>query len=103
MKILLAFFIAVMFVGCATIPQGSSPSSSPLVSGNGQVKPILFLAKLKVLPVISTLFGFIPFGRTNIEKAINEAIENITAIILSMLLIMLAALIALSDLLLHYL
>jgi hypothetical protein len=65
-----------MFVGCATIPQGSSPSSSPLISGNGHSRSYKILGNAEGSAGHFSLFGIIPFGRTNIDKAIKEAIDE---------------------------
>jgi opacity protein-like surface antigen len=74
MKILLFFFVVVMFVGCATIPQGTTPSSSPLVAENGTVKTYEIIGNSEGSAGHFTLFGFIPFGRTDIDEAIQNAL-----------------------------
>ena len=75
MKTLLLFFVVVMFVGCATIPQGITPSSSPLVSPDGKSRTYEVVGKSEGSAGHFTLFGFIPFGRADIDEAINEAIS----------------------------
>lgn len=74
MKILLFFFVIVMFIGCSTIPQGTAPSSSPLIMENGKIKHYEIVGPGEGSAGHFTLFGFIPFGRTDIDKAINNAI-----------------------------
>jgi len=74
MKTILFFFVAVLFVGCATIPQGTTPSSSPLISENGTAKTYEIIGNSEGSAGHFTLFGFIPFGRTDIDAAIHSAL-----------------------------
>ena len=76
MKMILFFLVAVLFVGCSTIPQGTTPSTSPLIAENGTAKTYEIIGNSEGSAGHFTLFGFIPFGRTNIDKAINEALAK---------------------------
>lgn len=74
MKLLLFFSVVILFAGCATIPQGTTPSSSPLISVDGKAKTYEVLGNSEGSAGHFTLFGFIPFGRTDIDEAIQDAL-----------------------------
>lgn len=76
MKLLLLILLALSLVGCATIPQGTSPAASPLISEEGKPKTYEVLGKAEGSAGHFTLFGFIPFGRANIDAAIQEAVAQ---------------------------
>jgi opacity protein-like surface antigen len=63
-------------IGCATIPQGTAPSSSPLIDKSGKDINYEVLGTSEADAGHFSLFGFIPFGRADIDEAINEAIQK---------------------------
>jgi len=76
MKHLIIALILLTLVGCATIPQGTAPSSSPLISTAGEDIKYRLLGPSEASAGHISLFGFIPLGRTDIDAAITEAINN---------------------------
>lgn len=68
--------VALSLFGCATIPQGTTPAASPLISEDGKQKSYEVLGKAEGSAGHFTLFGFIPFGRTNIDAAVQEAVAH---------------------------
>lgn len=64
------------FIGCATIPQGTAPSASPLVSEDGKPKKYQVVGRAEGNAGHFTLFGFIPFGRSDIDAAVQDAIAT---------------------------
>jgi opacity protein-like surface antigen len=63
-------------VGCATIPQGTAPSASPLISEDGKPRQYQVLARAEGNAGHFTLFGFIPLGRSDIDAAIHDAVAT---------------------------
>jgi opacity protein-like surface antigen len=77
MKTLSIFLISLLtFVGCATIPQGTAPSASPLVSEDGKPKEYQIVGRAEGNAGHFTLFGFIPLGRSDIDAAVQDAIKT---------------------------
>lgn len=74
--IFILILFSIWFIGCATIPQGTSPAASPLISEEGKPKTYEVLGKAEGSAGHFTLFGFIPFGRANIDAAIQEAVAQ---------------------------
>jgi len=70
------FFALLLLAGCATIPQGTAPSSSPLVSEDGKTREYQVVGRAEGSAGHFTLFGFIPFGRSDIDAAIQDAIAT---------------------------
>jgi len=63
-------------IGCATIPQGTAPSSSPLIDKSGKDIKYEVLGTSEADAGHFSLFGIIPFGRADIDEAISEAIKK---------------------------
>lgn len=76
MKKFLSLILVSTLAGCASIPQGTAPSATPLVSENGISRSYEVLGRGEGSAGHFTLFGFIPFGRTDIDKAIHEAVAT---------------------------
>jgi opacity protein-like surface antigen len=69
-------FIVSLNIGCATIPQGVAPSASPLVSADGKSLKYETLGKAEGKAGHFNLFGFIPFGRCDLNGAISQAVQK---------------------------
>lgn len=76
MKIIILFLLSLLLIGCATIPQGTAPSSSPLIDRSGENLKYQVVGTSTADAGHFSLFGFIPFGRTDIDEAIHKAIKN---------------------------
>lgn len=76
MKIIILFLLSLLLIGCATIPQGTAPSSSPLIDRSGENLKYQVIGTSTADAGHFSLFGFIPFGRTDIDEAIYKAIKN---------------------------
>ena len=76
MKFVIIFLFALLLSGCATIPQGTAPSSSPLINTAGEDIKYRVLGPSEASAGHISLFGFIPLGRADIDAAITEAINN---------------------------
>ncbi len=76
MKNIFYLITIIALVGCATIPQGTTPSASPLISEEGVSKNYEIVGSGEGTSGHFSLFGFIPFGRTDIDKAIHEAVAT---------------------------
>jgi opacity protein-like surface antigen len=70
------FCVLLLLGGCATIPQGTAPSSSPLVSEDGKAREYQVIGRAEGSAGHFTLFGIIPFGRSDIDAAIQDAIAT---------------------------
>ncbi len=76
MKIIILFFIPIFLIGCSTIPQGTAPSSSPLINKSGENLKYQVIGQSIADAGHFSLFGFIPFGRADIDEAIYKAIQK---------------------------
>jgi len=76
MKIIILFLFTLFLIGCATIPQGTAPSSSPLIDKSGENLKYQVVGSSTADAGHFSLFGFIPFGRTDIDEAIYKAIQK---------------------------
>jgi opacity protein-like surface antigen len=76
MRALLSIVFALSLIGCATIPQGTTPAASPLISAEGKAKSYEVIGKGEGSAGHFSLFGFIPFGRANIDAAIQDAVAQ---------------------------
>lgn len=76
MKKLLLAAALLPLIGCATIPQGSAPSSSPLINQRGEDLKYEVIGTSSASSGSFSLFGFIPFGRADIDEAISDAIKS---------------------------
>ncbi len=74
MRLLLAFILAITLIGCSTIPQGIAPSAKPLVNEKGETITYDILGQSEGSASHFSLFDFIPFGRTDIDEAIQNAL-----------------------------
>lgn len=70
------FSALLLLAGCATIPQGTAPASSPLVGEDGKAREYQVVGRAEGSAGHFTLFGFIPFGRSDIDAAIQDAIAS---------------------------
>lgn len=73
-KICIPLIVFSLFYGCSSIPQGTAVATSPVNMGNGKQVKFDVMGKSEGSAGHFTLFGFIPFGRTDIDKAIAEAV-----------------------------
>ncbi len=76
LKATLPLLAGIIIAGCSTIPQGITPSSSPLITENGTARSYDVLGTAEGSAGHFTLFGFIPFGKSDIDEAIQEAISK---------------------------
>lgn len=66
----------VLLASCATMPLGTAPSVSPLVTENGVNQKYEVKGQAEGQAGHFTLFGNIPFGRTDIDEAIKIAVDK---------------------------
>ncbi len=78
MKILILVVFSISLIGCATIPQGIAPTAKPLINEKGKINTYEILGKGEGSASHFSLFGFIPFGRADIDEAIQNAIESLS-------------------------
>ena len=69
--------LAFVFVGCAVVPIGLIDSSTPLQDGDGNQRPYKVLGRSEGSNGAFSLFGFIPFGRADLEAAMDDAITKL--------------------------
>ncbi|MBK7104974.1 MAG: hypothetical protein IPH62_06800 [Ignavibacteriae bacterium] len=77
MKTIILIIFSFSLIGCTTIPQGISPAAKPLVNDNGETIKYEVLGNTEGSASHFSLFNFIPFGRANIDDAINNAISTL--------------------------
>ena len=77
MKTLILVVFSISLIGCATIPQGIAPTAKPLINEKGKINTYVILGKGEGSASHFSLFGFIPFGRADIDEAIQNAIKSL--------------------------
>ena len=71
---LVCLCVLLALEGCATVPTGTAPTTSPLISEDGTPRKYEVVGRGEGKAGHFALFGFIPLGRSDIDAAINNAV-----------------------------
>ena len=72
---LIGLIVSFIVIGCAHTPAGFAPSVSPLSSEEKEKMTVV--KHTTGSQSYFSLFGFLPFGRPNYDKAIKDSLESV--------------------------